>query len=54
MKTLALFVDMLRNCKAFTKEEAVDSVIETSALDKKHANQFQGFTYEDTSVLGPR
>jgi len=35
----------------FTKEEAVDSVIDTSQLSSKHKNEFQGFTYEDTSVL---
>lgn len=35
----------------FTNEQAVDSVIDTSALSDKQKNEFQGFTYEDTSVL---
>jgi len=37
---------------SFTNEEAVDSVIDTSQLSDKHKNEFKGFTYEDTSVLG--
>jgi len=36
----------------FTNEQAVDSVIDTNALSDKHKNEFKGFTYEDTSVLG--
>ena len=36
----------------FTNAEAVDSVIDTSQLSDKQKNTFQGFTYEDTSVLG--
>ena len=37
----------------FTKEAAVDSVIDVSALSDNQKNGvFQGFTYEDTSVLG--
>ena len=36
----------------FTNEAAVDSVIDTSQLSAKHKDEFKGFTYEDSSVLG--
>ena len=35
----------------FTNEAAYDSVVDTSQLSEKMKGTFQGFTYEDTSVL---